>query len=53
MSTQRLHPDLEGRIAELENEANQGAGLTGTDWIWLILLGAVGPVLLLIWGWMS
>ncbi len=52
MSAQSLHPDLERRIAELETEANQGAGFTGIDWMWLILLGVVGPVLLLIWGWM-
>ncbi len=53
MSTQGLHPELERRIATLEKESNQGAGFTGIDWVWLLALGVVGPVLLLIWGWTS
>ena len=48
----QLHPDLERRIASLEIEANQGAGFTGKDWLWLLALGIVGPALLLVWGWM-
>ncbi len=44
-------PELERRISELENPANLGGGFTGTDWIWLWVLGVIGPVLLLIWGW--
>lgn len=52
MALQELHPDLERRIALLENEVNQGASFTGVDWLWLLGLGVVGPVLLLIWGWM-
>lgn len=51
MSSNSLHPDLERRIAELENEANQGASFTAIDWLWLLLLGVVGPALLLVWGW--
>lgn len=53
MSSPSLHPDLERRIAALESTANQRSGFTGRDWIWLIILGIVGPILLLIWGWMS
>jgi hypothetical protein len=53
MASQTLDPELERRIAELENEANQGAGFTPIDWFWLIFLGAVGPALLLYWGWQS
>lgn len=53
MATEGLHPDLERRIAELEKEANQGAGFTATDWAWLLALGVAGPVLLIIWGWPS
>jgi hypothetical protein len=53
MSMESLHPDLERRIAALESASNQGAGFTGVDWMWLIALGIVGPVLLLIWGWAS
>ena len=51
MSTHRVSPDLERRIAALEVASNQGAGFTGVDWIWLIALGIVGPALLLLWGW--
>lgn len=52
MASTELHPDLERRIASLEVETNQGAGFTGTDWLWLLGLGVVGPALLLVWGWM-
>lgn len=51
MAREIMHPDLERRIAELEKEDQQGAGFTGIDWMWLLLLGVIGPVLLLIWGW--
>ena len=53
MAPERLHPDLERRIAELENESNQGTGFTTADWFWLAALGVVGPALLLVWGWPS
>ena len=53
MALERLHPDLERRIAELEIESNQGTGFTGIDWFWLAALGVVGPALLLMWGWPS
>jgi hypothetical protein len=49
----KLDPDLERRIAELEIEANQGSGFTGIDWFWLMLLGVIGPIGLLFWGWPS
>lgn len=52
MANEQLPAELERRIKELENPANQGEGFTGTDWLWLALLGVIGPVLLLIWGWM-
>lgn len=52
MASGELHPELERRIASLENESNQGAGFTGVDWLWLLALGVVGPALLLVWGWM-
>ena len=53
MAATRLPDELERRIAELENPANQGGGFTAVDWAWLAALGIVGPVLLLIWGWPS
>lgn len=53
MASQDLHPELERRVAALEKEANQGAGFTAADWIWLITLGIAGPAALLYWGWMS
>jgi hypothetical protein len=51
MATEQLPAELERRINELENPANQGDGFTSADWIWLALLGVIGPILLLIWGW--
>lgn len=51
MGPEVLHPELERRIASLERPENQGAGFRGIDWVWLLALGVVGPVLLLIWGW--
>lgn len=53
MAADRLHPDLERRIAELERESNQGTGFTAVDWFWLVSLGVIGPALLLVWGWSS
>ena len=49
---QQLPAELERRISALEQESNQGEGFTGGDWVWLAILGVIGPALLLIWGWM-
>lgn len=46
-----LSPELERRIAAMEDPANQGTGFSGMDWLWLAVTGVIGPVLLLIWGW--
>ena len=46
-----LSQELERRIEALERPDNQGAGFGPADWVWLILLGVVGPALLLVWGW--
>lgn len=46
-----LPPELERRITELENPANQGSGFSGLDWALLLLTGVIGPVILLVWGW--
>lgn len=51
MSREALPRELERRISELENPDNQGSGFTGLDWILLAVTGAIGPALLLIWGW--
>lgn len=48
-----LNPELERRIRALENPAELGAGFTSRDWIYLILLGVVLPLVSLIWGWAS
>lgn len=53
MAQEALHPELERRLAVLEKIENQGGGFGGIDWFWLAVLGVVGPVLLLIWGWPS
>lgn len=46
-----LPAELESRIKYLEKPANQGAGFTQTDWLWLWSLGVIAPIALLIWGW--
>lgn len=51
--TQQIHPELERRLAALERDENQGGSFGAIDWIWLALLGVIGPALLLIWGWQS
>ncbi|MCT8329605.1 hypothetical protein [Albidovulum sediminis] len=51
MARETLHPELERRLAVLEKPENQGAGFGGIDWVWLMVLGVVGPALLLLWGW--
>lgn len=45
-----LPSDLERRIEALER-ANEGRDLDRASWVWLILLGAVVPALLLVLGW--
>jgi hypothetical protein len=43
-------PELEARIAALEDPANQGSDFDTASWAWLIALGIAVPVALLIWG---
>jgi hypothetical protein len=51
MAHETLPAELEQRIAVLEKPENQGAGFGGIDWVWLMVLGVIGPALILIWGW--
>lgn len=51
MAQEALHPELERRLAVLEKPENQGTGFGVIDWVWLVVLGMVGPALLLLWGW--
>jgi hypothetical protein len=44
-------PELEARLAELENEAGQGLDFDAASGCWLLLLGVVLPAILLILGW--
>jgi hypothetical protein len=48
---ERLDPELERRIAALESGADAGADFDVRSWLWMVLLGIVGPVALLVWGW--
>ncbi|MEP6883259.1 MAG: hypothetical protein ABJC66_00785 [Gammaproteobacteria bacterium] len=47
---QELPPELEARIAALENSA-PAADFDAASWIWMVLLGVVLPLLLLAAGW--
>jgi hypothetical protein len=51
MTRSTLSSELEKRIQLLENPANQGEGFGKRDWNWLMLLGVIGPVVLLFLGW--
>jgi hypothetical protein len=47
-----LDPDLERRVAALESPGSDaGSDFDATSWFWMLMLGAVGPVALLLWGW--
>lgn len=50
---QLLDPDLERRIAALESGSDAGSDFDAASWFWMVLLGIVGPALLLIWGWVG
>jgi hypothetical protein len=51
MAQTQFSSELESRIQFLENPVNQGRGFSQQDWQWLLLLGVVGPVVLLVVGW--
>jgi hypothetical protein len=46
-----LDPELERRIAALELGTDAGSDFDAASWFWMVLLGIVGPVALLLWGW--
>ena len=47
-----LDPGLERRVAALESSgADAGSDFDATSWFWMLMLGAVVPVALLLWGW--
>jgi hypothetical protein len=50
-SRERFDPDLERRVAALESDSDAGVDFDAVSWLWLVLLGIVGPVALLVWGW--
>jgi hypothetical protein len=43
--------ELERRLAILSDESAQGQDFDRVSWLWLLLLGLVGPIVLLILGW--
>jgi hypothetical protein len=47
MVQERLHPELERRIALLESKQNQGDDYDGAAWLALIGLGIVLPIIAL------
>lgn len=51
MTNKTLPAELERRLTELEKPENQGAGLSLADWVFLLVAGLLGPVILLFWGW--
>lgn len=47
MAEERLHPELERRLALLEQRQNQGDDYDGSAWLALIGFGIVLPILAL------
>jgi hypothetical protein len=48
---ERLDPELERRVAALESDSEARVDFDAGSWLWLVLLGVIGPVALLVWGW--
>jgi hypothetical protein len=46
-----LDLELERRVAALESGTDAGSDFDAASWFWMVLLGIVGPVALLVWGW--
>jgi hypothetical protein len=46
-----LPPELERRVALLEDPAEQGADFDAFSWFWLVFLGVALPVVLILAGW--
>jgi hypothetical protein len=46
-----LDPELELRVAALESGAEAGTDFDAASWLWMVMLGVVGPAVLLLWGW--
>jgi hypothetical protein len=47
----QIPEELQQRIAILADESAQGRDFDAVSWFWLLLLGLVGPVLLIVLGW--
>lgn len=46
------HPDeLERRLALLSETSGQGEDLDAVGWAWLIVLGVIGPIVIILIGW--
>lgn len=46
-----LPEELARRVEALADESAQGADYDASSWFWLLLLGLVGPVVLIVLGW--
>jgi cobalamin biosynthesis protein CobD/CbiB len=46
-----LDPELERRVAAIESGAEAGTDFDAASWFWMVMLGVVGPLALLLWGW--
>ena len=47
-----LDPELERRLKLVENPAYEGEPLTKSDYVWLLVVGIVIPLVLMLWGWL-
>jgi hypothetical protein len=46
-----LPDELARRVEALVDESAQGADFDAVSWFWLLLLGLVGPIVLIVLGW--
>lgn len=51
MNQENLHPELVKRLKLVENPAYEGDPLNRMDYISLIVVGLIIPIILMIWGW--
>ena len=47
----KLPDELERRLATLAEKSGQGADFDLVSWFWLLVLGLVGPIVLIIVSW--
>lgn len=51
MSSNSLDPELQSRLKLVADPSYEGEQLNKTDFVLLLLVGIVIPLILMVWGW--